>query len=207
MAFVDNQANGGFVTGANAIIKWGETVVGVARDLSYNISIPHIPIEAMGTLEVIANEPVSFTVSGSFSLYRYNKKIAGTLGTSASDTGNTVAAYNQTSQVNPGEILFSRAFDLTIQLKDNNCSADGKDTPKVENLDEGTSLFNYMQFKNCRITNRSSSLDKRGVQVERYDFVAIIGGDLNPTGDSLGLTDSQWVTDGQKIAATPPTTP
>ena len=207
MAFVNKQANGGFVTGANAIIKWGETVVGVARDLSYNISIPHIPIEAMGTLEVIANEPVSFTVSGSFSLYRYNKKIAGTLGSSASSTGNTVAAYNQTSQVNPGEILFSRAFDLTIQLKDNGFESEEK-TNTATDLDVGGTLFNYMQFKNCRITNRSSSLDKRGVQVERFDFVAIIGGDLNSTGDSLGLNDSQWVTDGQKIAATtPPTTP
>lgn len=191
MGVINKQANGGFVTGANAIIKIDDTVVAVARDLSYSISIPHVPVEVMGTLEVIANEPVAYSVSGSFSIYRYSKKIAGTIATEIK-TGNTIGSYGQMSQVNPGSILFSRAFDLIVQLKDNGVVSESETQPP-QDLDKGHTLFNYLTFKNCRIVNRSSGLDKRGVQVERFDFVAIMGGDSD-----MDLIDSQWAKDGQK---------
>lgn len=190
MPIINKQANGGFVTGANAILKIDGVAIAVARDLSYSISIPHVPVEVMGVLEVIANEPVAYSVSGSFSIYRYNKKIMATIATELKK-GNTIGEYGQVSQVTPGSILYSRTFDLVVQLKDNGVVS-VTETQPPQDLDKGHALFNYLVFKNCRIVNRSSGLDKRGVQVERFDFVAIMGGD-----DGVDLVDSQIVNDGE----------
>jgi hypothetical protein len=63
----------GFVTGARAKIKIGGQTMGYAADVAYNITVATIPIETMGKYEVHSNEPVSYTVDGSFSIVRYTK--------------------------------------------------------------------------------------------------------------------------------------
>ena len=60
-----------FVTGAKAIVKIYDKTVAFCSDVSYNVSVEHVPIESLGIFEIISHEPVAYTVNGSFSVVRY----------------------------------------------------------------------------------------------------------------------------------------
>jgi hypothetical protein len=180
--------NAGFVTGARAKIKIGGATMAFAADVSYNITVQTIPIETMGKYEVHTNEPVSYSVDGSFSIVRYTKNSANTsaiagqndsvtnkLGTGAgnNDTSNTGALSQGTAPGNhldPSRILTSASFDLEILEK-------GK----------GTLEGSVFKINDCRITRRGSSLNKRGVLVDNYAFVAVLAGD-NDEGAFPGIS-------------------
>lgn len=176
--------NAGFVTGARAKIKIGGATMAFAADVSYNITVQTIPIETMGKYEVHTNEPVSYSVDGSFSIVRYTKnsatvanitaqdKSAGT-GANNNDTSNTGALDQGTAPGNhldPSKILASASFDLEILEK-------GK----------GTNEGSVFKINDCRITRRGSSLNKRGVLVDNYAFVAVLAGDSDE-GDFPGIS-------------------
>ena len=65
-----------FITGANAKLKIGNLTLAFATDLSYQITTNSIPVRAMGMIEVAAYEPVSYTVSGTFSVVRYTRAVS-----------------------------------------------------------------------------------------------------------------------------------
>lgn len=157
-------------------------------DVAYNISVATIPIETMGKYEVHSNEPVAYTVSGSFSIVRYTKasadisNIAGESETGAAN-GTGVAGNNSNSSgttldsgtapgahFDPSRLLMSASFDLEILEK----SAAGD-----------TSVF---LIQDCRMTSRSASLNKRGVLVDSYQYVAILAGDNETVANFPGVS-------------------
>ena len=151
-----------FLTGAQATIKivdstTGSTTLAYCTDVSYNVSVQHIPVEALGQFKVYSNEPVSYTANGSFSVIRYK------VGTATNVTG--VPADNQekniANQMIPGKILESKTFDLEIYAK---FSIDGA----AEATDQV-----IIKLVDCRITSRSQQLNKRSLMVDTFQFVAI----------------------------------
>jgi hypothetical protein len=167
----------GMITGANAKIKVGETTLAYASDVSYNLTIDHIPVEVMNKYEVVSNEPVAMTLSGSFSVVRYSKAAAESvpvIGADGNPTGEKTTVYvpgstnspnvwkqdsvNKLKPFSPGDLLASKTFDITISQRYS--GADGREKDVV-----------FLKFKDCRITGRSTSLNKRSVMSERFDFV------------------------------------
>lgn len=178
----------GFVTGARAKVTIGGAVMAYAADVSYNISIATVPVETMGKYEVHTNEPVAYTVGGSFSVVRYTKadavfaKITDQNTNSGAAQGTTTAT-NVTSatgtltqgtapgdHLNPQQLITSSTFDLVIGQKE----ADGSTNEVV------------FYINDCRVTGRSAALNKRGVLVDNYTYVGVLAGDddLAPTGPS-----------------------
>jgi len=166
------------ITGANAKIQVADTTLAYASDVSYTLNIDHIPVEVMNKYEVVSNEPVSMTLSGSFSVVRYSK--AATIEVPLlDDNGNPVSPPKTTTKYvpgesnspnewthdksklkpfSPGDLLASKTFDITITQR--YVDANGKEQD-----------VNFLKFKDCRITGRSTSLNKRSVMVERFDFI------------------------------------
>lgn len=174
------QMKPGFITGANAKIKMFNKTIAYCADVSYNITVQTIPIESMGKYEVHSNEPVSYSVDGSFSIIRYTKRASsgadgGKIADVASGKGNEPSqiadgANGKASEhLNPAKLLASQTFDLEIFEK--NATGEASVTKVVD----------------CRLTRRGMSLNKRGVMVDNYAYVGILHIDSDAaTADQTG---------------------
>lgn len=180
----------GFVTGARAKIKLGGKTMAFCSDVSYNITVQTIPVEAMGKYEVFNNEPIGYMVDGSFSVIRYTagmaalSKIPDQQGTEASlgtnisgnETDNNGVLTKGTApdaHLNPGKILSSRTVDLEV--------VDKSQIPGETRL---------VKIQDVRVTRKGASLNKRGVLVDNYTFVAILADDSEQAGDGKGVLPS-----------------
>lgn len=157
----------GFITGANAKISMFGESVAYATDVSYDITVDNIPVEAMGRYEVFSYEPVGYRIAGSLSIIRYTAraKTSGIDDAQANGKGNNPSEIGGTGDnakmhLNPQELLASQTFDLDIYEQT-----------------EGTPN-QVFRIKDCRLSRRGMTLNKRGVITDRYSFVGIMGGDL-----------------------------
>lgn len=187
----------GMITGANAKITVGDTTLAYASDVSYNLAIDHIPVEVMNKYEVITNVPVSMSLSGSFTVVRYTREDSVKKKIKDPDTGeekeidtwtigangNSPNEWKQDGEnlkpFSPGDLLASKTFDITIFQR----YVTGTGTSITE------ADVKFLKFKDCRITGRSASLNKRSVMSERFDFVGVSMDDDKITSASSGDTD------------------
>ena len=155
-----------FVTGASAKVKAGDKTIAYAQDVSYSVTVTTIPIETMGRYEVVSNEPVSYACEGTLNVIRYTKVAQENSMSGAIAGGNGIGNWKFSTggegseHMNPGKMLLSQTWDLDVFQK----LADGKTEP-VEKLTD------------CRFTRKSGTINKRGVLVEQFSFVAILSSD------------------------------
>lgn len=170
-----------FITGANAKIKAGTLTLAYAQDVSYATTVDVIPIETMGRYEVVTNEPVGYRVEGQLNIVRYTAIAQENGMTGAAAGGNGVGNWNMptggnaSQHVNPGELLASQTWDLEIFQKfDNNGTTDSTEAIKI--LD-------------CRFRSKGGAINKRGILVESFAFVGILGEDDSFTASNSGDLD------------------
>lgn len=175
----------GFITGANARIKAFSRTLAYCSDVSYNITVQTIPVESMGKYEVHSNEPVAYTVDGTFSIIRYtanaiDANITGVSnGNNSPDNVQDSGKGNMNQHINPASILGSQTFDLEIHEKRQGVGSGGSGGAG----DVGqTEVFRVVD---CRLTRRGMTLNKRGVMVDNYAFVGILGQDSDVPDPSL----------------------
>jgi hypothetical protein len=174
----------GFVSGANARVKLDGKTLAYCTDLNYTVDMATIPIEAIGSYEVKSYEPISYTVNGSFSVIRYTKHIKPESGGANGNPADQIGDANKVgTQLDPGRVLSSSSFDMEIFQS---TSATTSDTTE-------SNQNTVFKIYDCRVTRRTSSLNKRGVMVDAYTFVGILAGD---TDDGVTTTVS---TSGSKL--------
>ena len=185
------------ITGSNAKIKINGITLAYAVDVQYDLSVATIPVETMGRYEVLANEPIATTVSGSFTVVRYTAA-AGKAGdskiTGAATEGNGVGNWGTMaggesvksgtkpekglkSHVNPQDILTSKTVDIELFRK----------TQNDPTAALGTELFK--KIHNARITRMAGSVNKRGILMETFQFVAEMLDDDSFTASASGEED------------------
>lgn len=166
-----------FITGANAKIKAGGLTFAYASDVSYQVAVDTIPIETMGRYEAVSNEPVNYSVAGELSVVRYTNvaKTNGMPGVNATGNGLGAANFhtggNGADHINPGNILMSQTWDLSVFQKTQNGATAPGATATV------TDAVEFITIKDCRFNRKSAGLNKRGILVDRLSFVGIIGHD------------------------------
>jgi hypothetical protein len=159
----------GLVTGSNAKLKIAGRTMAYATDVQYSVDVAVVPVEVMGRYEVITNEPIATSVNGSFTVVRYTAGNANV--PDAAKSGNGVGQFgnggasggNQANAFNPGQMLSSSTVDIEIYQRKSDAGFE-KTTPLVK-------------IQDCRLTRLSSSLNKRGIMTESYQFVGILYGD------------------------------
>lgn len=160
-----------FVTGARCKVKVDGKTVAFATNLNYSVEVQHIPVEVLGAYEVIANEPVAYRVSGSFTVVRYTKGPNATA--AASDPTTTpganspfamgAGAAGAKAAFNPANLLLSETFDVEVfDRRDGNPANDGVSFSKV---------------RDARMTGRSGGINARGLLEEQINFVGILHDD------------------------------
>ena len=167
-----------FITGANAKIKVGGKTFAYCSDVSYSVSVDTIPIETMGRYEAVTNEPVNYSVSGSLSVVRYTslasqQNMPGTA-TNGNGLGNVdfTTGGNAGYEINPGNILLSQTWDLSVFQKTQSAATSG--TGQTASV---TDAVEFITIKDCRFNRKSASLTKRGILVDRLDFVGVLAND------------------------------
>jgi hypothetical protein len=171
------QKKPSFITGANAKIKAGGRTFAYAQDVSYQVTVDTIPIETMGRYEPVTHEPVNYTVAGQLSVVRYTNIAKQNGMPSAATNGNGLGAVNATTggnmseHVNPGNLLLSQTWDLSIYQKQQTVSTAGGGTAAT------TESVEFITLKDCRFTNKSGAINKRGILVEQFNFVAVLADD------------------------------
>ena len=157
-----------FLTGANAKIKIGSITIAYAQDVSYRVNVATIPIETIGRYEVIAHEPIAYTVEGSLSVIRYTSAATGA-GAAADGNGvgewETQAGETADKMFNPADLLISKTFDLQVFQRQN--------SGEVFESEHGAAV----KLIDCRFTSKGGSVNKRGILTEQYSFNAILAQD------------------------------
>lgn len=166
-----------FITGANAKIKVGGKTFAYAADVSYQVAVDTIPIETMGRYEAVTNEPVNYSVAGELSVVRYTgiAKQNNMPGTNTGGNGLGKVDYttggNGANEMNPGNILLSQTWDLSVFQKEQSGATSAGGTATV------TDSVEFITIKDCRFIRKSASLNKRGILVDRLSFVGILADD------------------------------
>ncbi len=171
-----------FLTGANAKIKVNNRTMAFCTNLSYRVTVNHVAPHILGLYESTSLEPLSYTVSGSFSIIRYAKDAktnhAGKApnGIAANDAGNSVGNWGGVWGGNLGSFLAAngigndgRANEALDPSKfDNGVAFDIQVYQKTPGGDIGV-----VDIRSARITSASFAIQKRGPAVETYEFMAI----------------------------------
>jgi hypothetical protein len=164
------------ITGSNAKIKINGVTLAYAVDFQYNTDVSTIPVEVMGCYEVKANEPISVMINGSFTVVRYTKAAkAGSISNAAANGngignwgtktgGETAATANMnngiSSHFNPKDILTSKTVDIEAYQKFKNSPSAAADSTLIKKIN------------NARVIRMSGSVNKRGILMETFQFVA-----------------------------------
>ena len=178
-----------FITGANAKIKVGGKTFAYCSDVAYNVSIDTIPIETMGRYEAVTNEPVNYSVTGSLSVVRYTAlaKQQNMPGTATNGNGlgevNYTTGGNGSFEINPGNILLSETWDLSVFQKTQSGAAAPNSTAQT------TDAVEFITIKDCRFNRKSAALNKRGILVDRLDFVGVLAHDESFDSSNSGDQD------------------
>jgi hypothetical protein len=179
-----------FITGATAKIKVGGKTFAYAQDVSYQVAIDTIAIETMGRYEAVTNEPVNYTVAGELSVVRYTK-IANTNnmpGTTVAGAGNGLGAVTYTvggngaEQINPGNLLFSQTWDLSVYQKTQATAAGTTGAVTADSIE-------FITITDCRFTRKVGAINKRGILVDQLSFVGILASDDSFTASGSGDID------------------
>lgn len=178
-----------FVTGANAKIKVGGKTFAYAQDVSYNVVVDTVAVETMGRYEAVSNEPVNYTVSGELSVVRYTSiaKSNGMPGTNTGGNGlgkvNFTTGGNGAEHINPGNLLVSQTWDLSVYQKTQAAVTAGGATAVTTEADE------FITIKDCRFNRKSAGITKRGILVDRLSFVGILADDESFDSSNSGDED------------------
>lgn len=174
-----------FITGATAKIKAGGLTFAYAQDVSVRVNVDTIPVETMGRYETVSNEPVNYSVSGELAVVRYTAIAAtnGIPGTNANGNGLGAANWKTggkgSDQFDPGNLITSMTWDLQVYQK-TAAGFDGKISDSTNKV---------WVVTDCRFSNKTAGLNKRGILVDRMSFVGILASDDSFTASNSGDTD------------------
>ena len=171
-----------FITGGNAKIKLNGKTLAFCTDLSYSVQILTQTPKVLGMYEGSSVEPLGYTVSGSFQVIRYVKDIKGTTGgtppqgVAANDAGNGVGNWGTAWGGKLGDFLARNGFG------NDGRAHESLDPSKLENgttfdiqvyQKTATSDLGVANIRNARITQSDFSLTKKGLAIQRFNFVAL----------------------------------
>lgn len=173
-----------FITGANCKLKINGVTLAYATDLSYNVSIPHARARSLGSYETNSFEPLSYDVSGSFTVVRYVDDLKSRLENlglgipnNVSNLGNGVGGWTTLRDNSAGGILLSglgNGVDGRADRSLNPASFQDGVTFDIEiyqKMPNGDSL-GVARMRNARITSMNSSISKRSSMTQTFQFIA-----------------------------------
>jgi hypothetical protein len=155
-----------FLTGANAKIRVNNQTLAYVTNLSYSVIVNHASPTVLGMYEASSVEPLSYKVTGAFTIVKYTADVVDDIGgqrpNGVSERGNGIGSWGPDSTIGK----FGAGFDIKK----------GIDGRAYDNLDPSklhkSAMFNieiYQKFGNGG-TNQRSVAQIRDVRITRADF-------------------------------------
>ena len=173
-----------FLTGANAKINVNGKTMAYCSDVSYRIEVAHAAPTLLGMYEPASLEPLSYKVSGSFSIIRYMRDVKDYMKSEGysvpkgvSDSGNGIGSMSSTNPArrtiygndgklheafDPSILSLAVRFEIEIYQKLPRQKKSGEDV-----------LAPVARLRDCRIVVSDFALNKRSVAIQRFSFQAI----------------------------------
>ena len=170
-----------FTTGSNAIVRLNGKTMAFCTDVGYSVSVAHALPKVLGMYECISVEPLSYEVSGSFSVIRYMNGVKDLLPEGASPVGVNPGG-NGVGEWGPGALRDlilghdGRAKDaLNPATYGASCGFDIEIMQKVSSSIAGVKLtVPVAKLRNCRIVKADFSIgSKTSPAVQRFMFYAM----------------------------------
>ncbi len=183
-----------FLTGANAKIRVNGVVLAFCTNIAYSITVNHATPILLGMYESSSVEPLSYDVSGSFSIIKYTAGIKSDISSNmpgVSDRGNGIGAWGPEGTIN----------QLKAGLKLSGADGRAYDNLNPKSLEKGTTfdIEIYQQFngdsntrsvakiRNCRIVKADFNMSKRGMAQQNFQFKALYADEDTFIADFSGL--------------------
>lgn len=169
-----------FLTGANAKIRVNGVTLAYVTNLSYSIQVNHATPRVLGMYEPSSVEPLSYLVTGSFTVAKYvadiKDDVGGTPPNGTSDRGNGLGSWGPDGTIGK----FAAGFDIKK----------GIDGRAYENLDPSklnkATTFNIEVFqkfaggqrgvaniRDVRITRADFNIADKNIASQTYNFTAL----------------------------------
>ncbi len=168
-----------FLTGANAKVKLNGLTLAFVTDLSYVVDVNHAAPTLLGNYEVASLEPLSYKVSGTFTIIRYIDGVSTELKSKGysvpngiNDAGNGVGKWGPggffqrngifsndgqaQKALNPAELDNAVRFDIEVYQKV-----------------AGGGQCAVARLKDCRIARASFTINKKSPAMQNFIFKAI----------------------------------
>lgn len=174
-----------FVTGANAKVVLNGKTLAFCTDLSYSVEIVHGSPILLGNYEPANIEPLSYKVTGSFTILRYIADLKSVY-TSAgyktpngvSDTGDGVGAWGKANGSSLGSVIGGTLTDgqanqaLDPSTFDSAVKFDIQVYQKLPTV-IGGGLYAVSQLRGVRITRADFVMSKKQPTMQRFNFTAV----------------------------------
>lgn len=160
-----------FLSGANAKIKINNITLAYVTSLSYSVQVNHATPKVLGMYEASSIEPLSYSVSGSFSIIRYTADITTDVDRTnphaVSNTGNGIGTWGESGfnisdgkadeNLDPSKLGKAVSFDIEVYQKYN----------------ETNGIRSVSKIRNVRITKADFSLSAKSLANQTFNFSAI----------------------------------
>lgn len=169
-----------FLTGANAKVKVNNVTLAYCTNLSYSVQVNHATPTVLGMYEPTGVEPLSYKVTGTFSIVKYTadaaNNIQGKNPDGVSERGNGIGSWGPNglgSRIAGGfnlDATDGRTYDNLDPSKLD--KATGFEIYVYQKLDDGD-LQSVARIREARITRADMSLNKGSVATQTFQFTAV----------------------------------
>lgn len=171
-----------FLTGANAKIKVNNRTLAYCTNISYAIDVKHATPQVLGMYEPSSVEPLSYLVSGQFSVVRYIAdavdQIGGTSPSGVQNKGNGIGNWRDVASLADG-----RANENLIPERLHHATTfDMEIIQKTENRH-----VTAAKIRDIRITRANFNLSKKAPATQTFNFTALYADEDSFLADFSGL--------------------
>jgi hypothetical protein len=182
-----------FITGANAKVKVNNKTLAFCTNLSYSVNINHATPRILGMFEPTGVEPLSYVVTGQFTVVRYIADAQSATNTSpngTSETGNGVGSW--------GEKSYFEKLKAGLRTDEADARTNESLIPKdlttasgfnieVFQKTSGSGTIGVAKIRGARITRADFSLGLNSAGTQTFNFTAVYADEDSFIADFSGL--------------------
>lgn len=169
-----------FLTGANAKIRVNNTTLAFCTNLSYSVQVNHATPRVLGMYEPTSVEPLSYLVTGSFSIIKYvadvKDEVGGRAPQGTDSRGNGIGNWGPDGLAKKLMAGFNtgapdgRAYDALNPSKLD--KATGFEIHVYQKVPNGD-VVSVAKIREARITRQDFNLGMKSAATETYQFTAV----------------------------------
>lgn len=164
-----------FLTGANAKVRVNNRTLAFCTNLQYSVTVNHATPRVLGMYEPTSVEPISYLVTGTFSIVKYvadaKNNITGKSPNDTSETGNGVGSWGEGGLNNIVDLQGDDGRTHESMDPSKLHTATGFEIYVYQKIDGGQQ--SVARIRDARITKADFSMSKKNAATQTFQFTAL----------------------------------